>query len=246
MPELVVHLSQFDGPLDLLLHLIDRARIDVQSIFVSAITEQYLASLGGIDDLDMDTASAFLAMAAMLLWIKSRAMLPKPPVDDDLEAGEETPEEALVRRLEKHQTVKKQAEFLRLQELTAFDSYDKLPEDIPDAGNQIVLTNLTPDGLSAAWRRINYRMLASDAGHDLSPSIPRDMFTVEYCMKRLLDQLSSGPVSFSLLYTKYSGLCERVTAFIALLELVRKGTVAARQSGIFGEIWIERTPQPNS
>ena len=75
----VVTLSQFEGPLDLLLHLITRAKVDIKDIFVSEITEQYLASLDGIDELDMDVASEFLTMAATLLEIKSRALLPRPP-----------------------------------------------------------------------------------------------------------------------------------------------------------------------
>ena len=74
-----VHLKDFDGPLDLLLHLISRAKVDIRDIFVSEITEQYLASMDDIASLDMDAASEFLAMAAMLLEIKSRALLPKPP-----------------------------------------------------------------------------------------------------------------------------------------------------------------------
>ena len=93
-----VSLKQFEGPLDLLLHLISKAKVDIKDIFVSEITEQYLASMQDIDELDMDSASEFLTMAATLLEIKSRALLPRPPKDE--EDGEETPEQALIRRLE--------------------------------------------------------------------------------------------------------------------------------------------------
>ena len=82
------HLDSFDGPLDLLLHLITRAKVDIKDIFVSEITEQYLASMGSVGELDMDTASEFLTMAATLLEIKSRALLPRPP--EPAEDGEET------------------------------------------------------------------------------------------------------------------------------------------------------------
>ena len=94
-----VSLRQFEGPLDLLLHLISKAKVDIKDIFVSEITEQYLASMQDIDELDMDTASEFLTMAATLLEIKSRALLPRPPKEED---GEETPEQALIRRLEEN------------------------------------------------------------------------------------------------------------------------------------------------
>ena len=79
---LYVSLRQFEGSLDLLLHLITRAKVDIRDIFVSEITEQYLESMRGVDELDMDAASEFLAMAAMLLEIKSRALLPRPPAPE--------------------------------------------------------------------------------------------------------------------------------------------------------------------
>ena len=90
-------LKDFDGPLDLLLHLIGKAQVDIKDIFVSEITDQYIESVRNAPDLDMDDATDFLVMAATLLEIKSRAMLPKPP---KLEEDEEDPEEALIRQLE--------------------------------------------------------------------------------------------------------------------------------------------------
>ena len=95
----VVSLKQFDGPLDLLLTLISKAKIDICDIFVSEITEQYLEYMAGVDELDMDSASEFLQMAATLLEIKSRAMLPKPPAPEDPDAL--TPEQELIRQLTK-------------------------------------------------------------------------------------------------------------------------------------------------
>ena len=91
----IVSLKQFDGPLDLLLTLISNAKIDIQDIFVSQITEQYLETMALVDELDMDSASEFLQMAATLLEIKSRAMLPKPPKPED--PDELTPEQALIK-----------------------------------------------------------------------------------------------------------------------------------------------------
>ena len=81
---LQVQLTQFQGPLDLLLHLISRAKIDIRDIFVSEITEQYMQSIRDLSALDMETASEFLQMAATLLEIKSRALLPKPPRLEEL------------------------------------------------------------------------------------------------------------------------------------------------------------------
>ena len=88
----IVSLKQFDGPLDLLLSLIGDAKIDIKDIFVSQITEQYLATMALVEELDMDAASEFLQMAATLVEIKSRSMLPKPPKPEV--EGELTPEES--------------------------------------------------------------------------------------------------------------------------------------------------------
>ena len=93
----IVSLKQFDGPLDLLLTLISNAKVDIQDIFVSEITEQYLETMKLVDELDMDSASEFLQMAATLLEIKSRAMLPKPPAPES--EDELSPEDALIKQL---------------------------------------------------------------------------------------------------------------------------------------------------
>ena len=89
-----IRLKQFDGPLDLLLHLIGKAKIDLKDVFVSEITEQYIEAVQSAPDFDMDEASEFVAMAALLLEIKSRSLLPKPPKED-----EEDPEQLLLQRL---------------------------------------------------------------------------------------------------------------------------------------------------
>ena len=240
--DIVFHLSQFDGPLDLLLHLIDRAQIDVRDIFVSSVTEQYLACMGGIDSLDMDTASAFLEMAATLLWIKSRALLPKPPPISDEE--EESPEDALKRRLEEHRTLKTCADLLRQNEACAADLISKLPEELPDMTRPVVLSNLTPKGLTDAWMKLIRRLREREAvdavaAPSLAPSLRRDPYTIEACMSRLMHSLRRSPQTFESLFDDKPTLSEMVTTFIALLELIRTGSVAAHQSDVFGTIWIE-------
>ena len=106
----IVSLKQFDGPLDLLLTLISNAKIAIQDIFVSQITEQYLETMSLVDELDMDSASEFLQMAATLLEIKSRSMLPKPPKPED--PDELSPEEALIKQLEEYRQFKQLIERL--------------------------------------------------------------------------------------------------------------------------------------
>ncbi|MDR1569875.1 MAG: segregation/condensation protein A [Oscillospiraceae bacterium] len=239
---MLIHLSQFEGPLDLLLHLIDQAQIDVRDIFVSSITEQYISSLEDISELDMDAASAFLEMAATLLWIKSRALLPKPP---PAEAEEESPEEALARRLEEHREIKARADQLRASESGAANLISKLPEELPDMSQPVLLTNLTPEGLTKAWLRLMKRLrereyAANAVAPTLAPSLRRDPYTIGQCMTRLLDRLRFGGCSFESLFNAYPTRGELVTTFIALLELIRDGSITARQTDVYGMIWIER------
>ena len=121
-----IHLKQFDGPLDLLLHLIGKAKIDLREIFVSEITEQYIDAVRSASDFDMDEASEFISMAALLVEIKSRNLLPKPPRED-----EEDPEQALIERLIAYRQFKESAQSMTEFELAARQVFGKLPEEYP-------------------------------------------------------------------------------------------------------------------
>ena len=125
--ELQLKLSQFEGPLDLLLHLLERDKIDIKDIFVSDITEQYLNYVADLSQLDMENASEFLTVAAHLLEIKSRSLLPKPV---PLEEGEEDPEQALIRRLTEYKLYKEAGEKLHDMEEENLKAYYKLPEEM--------------------------------------------------------------------------------------------------------------------
>ena len=211
-----VSLKQFEGPLDLLLHLITKAKVDIKDIFVSEITEQYLASMGSVDELDMDTASEFLTMAATLLEIKSRALLPRPP--EPTEEGEETPEQALIRRLEEYKLYK---------------------EEYPLPPQAVELTGLSLDGLVRALERI----LARQTHEDDEPgrvfrSITRDRFSIEQCVFNLTARLKKGPVLFSDMLSDDVTRDEIVSYFLAMLELLKLGRLHARQDHVFDDILI--------
>ena len=136
-------LKEFDGPLDLLLTLIGKAQIDIRDIFVSEITDQYLDIVRNAPDLDMDEASDFLLMAATLLEIKSRAMLPRPPKTED----ETDPETELIRRLEEYKLFRETAESMKAFENAAKSVFTKLPEEYPLPPQEVELTGLTLAGL---------------------------------------------------------------------------------------------------
>ena len=169
----VVQLKDFEGPLDLLLHLISRAKVNIRDIFVSEITEQYLQSIEDLSGLDMDAASEFLQMAATLLEIKSRALLPKPPKTED----EEDPQEVLMRRLEEYKRIKEAGKTLRIYEAEAQEMVTRLPlEMVTEA--RIELSQMSLESLQAAFLNVLLRAERSDAAVSPMRQIERDTFTI--------------------------------------------------------------------
>jgi len=230
-----VHLKEFDGPLDLLLHLISRAQIDIRDIFVSQITEQYLQSMEDISSLDMDTASEFLAMAATLLEIKSRALLPKPP---KVEEGEESPEEALIRRLNEYAALKQGVDQMHEFEKAAARMFEKLPEEVPLPPPVFDLQNLTMEGLMEAMRRVLRRALEKPERDGPAQEIQREKLSVQACMFTVASKLRQGPCSFDDLFPEHPTKAEVVTLFMAILELLRLRRLRIRQTRVFGEILL--------
>lgn len=232
----IVSLKQFDGPLDLLLTLISSAKLDIRDIFVSEITDQYLKSMELVDELDMDTASEFLQMAATLIEIKSRALLPKPP---KVEEGEESPEEMLIRQLEEYKAFKEISARMKLLEEQAKSLYTKLPEEFPLPPQQFEWRGLTMDKLSAAFARVLARLEAqNDAEKFARREIRRDTFTVSGCMVRIQRRLRRGSVRFAELFHDAPGRGEMITVFLALLELIKLSRAIAVQEDTYGEIEI--------
>ncbi len=229
-----VQLSQFEGPLDVLLHLVARARVDIREIFISEITEQYLASMDQVDELDMDVASEFLQMAATLLEIKSRSLLPKPP---KLEDGEEDPEETLYRRLEEYKQYKDAGERLKGLEKTASLMLYRLPDELV-ADHRVELTGMTLDMLISAFSGLLKRAVEPEAGPGIT-YIPRETLSVQECMFRIQSRLRAGAARFSDLFGDRPSKSEVVTVFIALLELWKMGYVKVTQSSTYGEIELE-------
>ena len=229
----VVSLKQFDGPLDLLLTLISRAKVDICDIFVSEITEQYLQSMENVDELDMDSASEFLQMAATLVEIKSRALLPKPPEPEDPDA--ETPEQALIRQLTEYKAFKEASEDLKKLEEEAKRLLSKLPEEYPLPPPTYELTGMTLEGLAKAFARVLSR-LNEPENTPRQREIRRDSYTVQACMFKISSCLRRGPVSFEALFDDEPCKAEIVGLFMAMLELLRLNRLTVRQNGVYGDI----------
>nr|MDD6335431.1 segregation/condensation protein A [bacterium] len=232
----VAHLAQFDGPLDLLLHLVRKARINIQDIFVSQITEQYMAFMVEASELDMGSASQFLAMAATLLEIKSRSLLPKPVVQEE---DEEDPEQALIRQLETYKLFKEASESLREMEQRQRDVFYKLPEEQLDNTREFVFDGVTPQQLYDAFQALLSR-ITLEAPPEPTHQIVRDTYTVTERALHLVRLLRQhGLVRFSHLFDDVATREEVVTTFLAMLDLMHQGYVKVSQPQLFDEITIE-------
>ncbi|MEA5049073.1 MAG: segregation/condensation protein A [Eubacteriales bacterium] len=230
-----VQLSQFEGPLDLLLHLIEEAEVDVKDIFVSEITAQYLSFMGQLDELDMDTASEFLTMAATLLYIKSRQLLPRPPREDE---EEENPEELLIRQLRDYKAFKEASEKLKLLFESAKGCCTRLPEDVPLPPKEIALDGATMDGLFSAFLEMLARK--KDAPEIIrSQHVSPDRYTVRSQTSRIRFILSEkDAVTFEELFAPEAERMEIIVTFMALLEMIARGEILLKQKAPFAPIRI--------
>lgn len=233
----IVSLKQFDGPLDLLLTLISNAKLDIQDIFVSEITEQYLESMKLVDELDMDSASEFLQMAATLLEIKSRAMLPKPPKPE--EEGALSPEEELIRQLTEYKQFKEISARMHQLEEDARSLLTKLPEEYPLPPPNIEITGLTLERLAKAFQKVLARAEAKEQSENMaSREIRRDSFTIAGCMAVISRRLRRGSLRFMELFDENLTREEVITMFLAVLELAKLNRVHVEQANAYEEIYL--------
>ena len=233
---LAFKLKDFDGPLDLLLALIGKAQIDIREIFVSQITDQYLEIVRNAQDLNMDESSDFLVMAATLLEIKSRSMLPKPVPQE-----EEDPETELIRRLEEYKRFRETADFMKSFEEAAKNVFTKLPEEYPLPPQEYELKGLTLEGLTEAFIRIWSRKPLLDdnpeSNHYAPRDIRRDSHTVQECMLDLMNAVKKRKkMRFEEAFISAPTREAVVTYFLAVLELLKLGQMHIRQKTVYGEI----------
>ena len=235
MEEYRVSLSQFEGPLDLLLHLIDKAEINIEDIFVSEITSQYLAYMDDLSELDMDRASSFLTVAAQLLLIKSRSLLPRPPVEDE---EEEDPKEALLRQLREYKAFKQASEQLNERFEEAKKALTRLPEDVVLPPQKFELQNTSLDLLYQAFLDVLHRDDETEEKPDRTQNVRPDTFTVRDRVVHLRTRLKEGRVRFADLFSYDCTRMEKVVTFMALLEMLARGEVHITQGATFAPIYI--------
>ena len=241
---IVVDLKKYEytGPLDMLLDMIHEAKIDIKDIFISEITEQFIASVANIGELNMDNASEFIQMAALLVEIKSRSLLPKPVEETD--EDEETPEQALIRQLEEYKRFKELSGEMRVLEDAAKALYTKLPEEYPLPPQTFELTGLTLPALTKAFQRVLRRLeeLAENEQFEnySRREVRREVYTVAQCMALIMKRVASGSVSFFSLFEDAPDKEAVISVFMGLLELLKNGKVTAKQEDEYGDITIEK------
>jgi segregation and condensation protein A len=242
-------LETFEGPLDLLLHLIDKAEIDIQDISINDITDQYMIYLAAMQELELDITSEFLVMAATLLSMKSRQLLPKPPVTEEpwLTADEDLdPREELIRKLLEYRKIKSVADQLREKEWDRSQVYTREPTDLTPFV-KIVPSNpvegLHVDDLINAFQRAMRRL----AGRHRVTAIRKDEISVKDRIRDIVDMMKNrsneGKMLFSQLIGDEDDRQEIVVTFLAILELMKRKWISCHQSVLFDEIvlsWMGR------
>jgi segregation and condensation protein A len=225
----------FEGPLDLLLHLIKQNKIDIYDIPIALITRQYLEYIEMMKELNLEIASEFIVMAATLIYIKSRMLLPP---DETLESEEEEdPRAGLVQRLLEYQALKEaSAEFRKREDVwtNAFSGPPVDVEDIPAEPN-LYLFEVNLFDLMGALKKILTRAPLE------MMKITRETLTVKDRIALILDKIENEhTIRFDDLFAQDRKRIQIIVTFLALLELLRLGVVRAYQDMEFGTIWIMR------
>lgn len=228
-----VQLEIFEGPLDLLLHLIKKNEVSITDIPIASITEQYLATLELMETLSLDVAGEFLVMAATLIHIKSRMLLPAGAEEAEEDEGND-PRDELVRRLLDYQRFKDAADQLEQREMLSRDVFVRSATPVEEAAAP-TFRELSVFELLNALRRVIDRL-----PKDLFHQVELEKVTVREKMTLLLDKLrAQGRVLFEELFNEAKTRMDVVVTFLAMLELVKVRAVRIFQEELTGPIIIE-------
>jgi segregation and condensation protein A len=233
-PGITIRLDSFEGPLDLLLHLIKREEIDIWNIPIARITEQYLEYIELMKDLNINLAGEWLVMAATLIFIKSRMLLPPDPVA----AEEETrgdPRTELVYQLLEHQKFKNAAQMLHVREEVENAVWNSPPGEVLEEGKDMVAVSLFD--LLKAFHEVVKRFEAQQQSMELQ----QEEVTIEQKVADIRGLLMvHNTIHFSTLFTRMPSKMHIIVTFLALLELVRLHEIWLYQKKVFDEIYITK------
>ncbi len=236
-PNFRITLPNFEGPLDLLLHLIRKHELDILDLPISFITDKYLEYLGLMDQLNLDVASEYLLMAATLAHIKSKMLLPRPPEDQDDEEGEELdPRAELIRRLLEYQKYKRVAEDLGTRAIAGRDVFSR-GTAAPRSDATPPLAKFSVFKLLDALKKVADRINA-----DISLEVDAERMTIQQRMGDLADLLRTRRrCRFDELFEGVSTSYELVVTFLALLEMAKMRLASIYQTDHEEPIYLEYT-----
>jgi segregation and condensation protein A len=233
--ELRLRVGTFEGPFDLLLHLCRTNEIDLAALPVRTITDQYLAHLEAIEFRDLETAGAYLVMAATLIYLKSRLLVPPDETEEQLDDEGLLLKQELEDRLREYARVKMQGAWLAAREAEMALIWGRPGALLPSV-EDLPLEDLSVDWLARAMNRlIEEQRRAEPRNVEANPPS---------VIERMTEILSVLRDTWSLLFSSLTGgerrRSEIVVTLLAVLELVRQGRVKAQQTELFGDIIIER------
>ena len=235
-----IKLEIFEGPLDLLLYLVKKDHLNIYDIPIAKVTEQYLQYMEFMKLLDLNVAGEFLVMAATLMQIKSKMLL--PPEESPLLAEEqEDPRAELIRRLLEYEKFKEIAENLRERESDQQEVFKRpkaqIDKDVPQQGEVYFEAGLF-DLISAFSKALE------QVPKEVFYEVIKDEFTIEEKVHQILHSLLVVPsIQLSELFRQAKNKLEIIVIFLSLLELIRLKEILARQKDLFGEIEIVRNQQ---
>lgn len=234
-----IDLPSFAGPLDLLLHLIERQEFDITAISLVKVTEQYLEQIEQMKQNRMEQLIDFLVVAARLVQIKSRALLPQTPVIIEGEE-EEDPAEALIRQLKQYKRFKQAATWLEEREELGLRTYLRVAPP-PKLEGRLDMSGVTVDSLLAAMREALSRV--DDREESVAILQPRRI-TIEGQINRLRQRAKTGiSFGFSDLLSAKTNRVEISITLLAVLELIKRQEIVASQTEMFGPIELRANPQ---
>lgn len=232
-----VRLDIFEGPLDLLLYLIKKDEVDIHNISITRITAQYLEYIDTFRLLNIDLAAEFILMAANLMYLKSRTLLPRQEQPPEEDAEEDDPRWDLIRQLIEYKKFKDAAGFLSLKEVEQEGSFAFQPEKPELPEEPAVLAEVSIFDLIRAFQNVLKRF---EESHDLG-DIVDDRYTVADKIELLLHRFTPGQAArFDSLFETATTKAEVIVTFLAVLELMKMNQFVLRQTHLLGEIEIER------
>ena len=232
---LELQLTNFNGPLDLLLTLVKQNEIEIKDIFLSQVTEQFMSYMSQLSQLDVDKASEYMTIAATLLEIKSRALLPVLPGDDT----DDSPEKMLIRQLEEYKMFKEVCGELKTHETVT--RFYRAPDNSVGDTVEVLKENLSLENFMTAFNKFLLRVQVRASTENVSRSIVKETFSIADKMRFINGYLEEHErVTFGELFDINASKIEIVTTFSAMLELLKLQAISVDQQELFEDIVITK------